>query len=67
MRAAWNGWLWACPPILYSNQNLVGSYALPSAATIAPTSSISMSISLQEKVGSFTFSSPVINLYYLDN
>ena len=34
---AWNEWLWACLPILYSNRNLVGSYALPSAATIAKT------------------------------
>jgi hypothetical protein len=32
---AWNEWLWACLPILYSNRNLVGSYALPVAATIA--------------------------------
>ena len=51
MLVAWSGWLWAFLPILYSNRNLVESYALPSAATIAPTSSISMSISLQEKVG----------------
>jgi hypothetical protein len=34
---AWNEWLWACLPILYSNRNLVGSYALPSAATVAKT------------------------------
>ena len=34
---AWNEWLWACLPILYSNRNLVGSNALSIAATIAKT------------------------------
>jgi hypothetical protein len=33
----WNEWLWACLWILWSNRNLVGSNALPSAATIAET------------------------------